>query len=72
MLSKHFIDQYAHCLQGETKRRLEENVEAARKALQDNPTDSRVYAQLGTFLQHLDFISPDGGSRIPEAEQAYL
>lgn len=58
--------------QGETKKRLEANVDAARKVLQDNPTDSRMYAQLGTFLQHLDFISPDGGSRIPEAEQAYL
>ncbi len=47
-------------------------MDATRKALQDSPTDGRLYAQLGTFLQHLDFISPDGGSRIPEAEQAYL
>lgn len=47
-------------------------MEAARAALKDNAHDSRIFAQLGTFLQHLDFIQPNGGQRIPEAEQAYL
>ena len=27
--------------------------------------------QLASLLQHLDFISPDGGLRVPEAEAAY-
>ena len=60
------------CLQAENVARLEENAELTRAALRDNPTDSRLYAQLGTLMHHLDFISPNGGARIPEAEQAYL
>lgn len=59
-------------MQAETIRRLTANVEATREALRETPGDSRLHAQLGTFLQHLDFINPDGGSRIPEAELAYL
>ncbi|CAK0736461.1 hypothetical protein CVIRNUC_000749 [Coccomyxa viridis] len=58
--------------QAENVGRLEENAQLTRAALRDNPTDSRLYAQLGTLLHHLDFISPNGGARIPEAEQAYL
>jgi hypothetical protein len=27
--------------------------------------------QLASLLQHLDFIQPDGGRRVPEAEAAY-
>ena len=64
--------QSARRLQAENVGRLEENAELTRAALRDNPTDSRLYAQLGTLLHHLDFISPNGGARIPEAEQAYL
>ena len=59
-------------LQAENVGRLEENAQLTRAALRDNPTDSRLYAQLGTLLHHLDFISPNGGARIPEAEQAYM
>ncbi|BDA44128.1 probable protein-tyrosine sulfotransferase 1 at C-terminar half [Coccomyxa sp. Obi] len=57
--------------QAETMQRLTEQVEAARKALKSDPDNSLYNAQLGTLLQHLDYINPDGGSRIPEAERAY-
>ncbi|CAL8470109.1 g9651 [Coccomyxa elongata] len=57
--------------QAETMQRLTDQVEAAREALKSDPDNSLYNAQLGTLLQHLDYISPDGGSRIPEAERAY-
>jgi hypothetical protein len=51
--------------------RLLQQVEQTREALIIDPDNSLFNAQLGTLLQHLDYINPDGGSRIPEAERAY-
>nr|QIG37616.1 sulfotransferase-like protein [Pseudococcomyxa simplex] len=57
--------------QAETMQRLLQQVEQTREALIIDPDNSLFNAQLGTLLQHLDYINPDGGSRIPEAERAY-
>lgn len=58
-------------LQADMVQQLQQQTEAARDLLKSDPENSFYNAQLGTLLQHLDYISPDGGSRIPEAEQAY-
>ena len=62
---------FTNIVQAETMQRLTQQVEAAREALKSDPDSSLYNAQLGTLLQHLDYISPDGGTRIPEAERAY-
>lgn len=53
-------------------RQLEDQAEFLRGMVREQPDNSLHNAQLATTLQHLDFVSPDGGSRIPEAEEAYL
>ena len=58
-------------VQAETMHQLLQQVEQTREALASDPENSLFNAQLGTLLQHLDYINPDGGSRIPEAERAY-
>lgn len=59
------------CPQAELVQHLETEIVKARQQVAESPSNSLYNAQLATLLQHLDFISPDGGSRIPEAEAAY-
>ena len=58
-------------LQAEAIRHLEAEVARTRQQAQKAPENSLYNLQLGTLLQQLDFINPDGGRRIPEAEAAY-
>ena len=52
-------------------RHLEQEAVKTRQQLAENPHDAMLNVQLASLLQHLDFIQPDGGRRVPEAEAAY-
>lgn len=51
--------------------KLEAAIAVARKDIQANPKDAMQYVQLATLLHKADYMAPDGGSRIAEAEDAY-
>lgn len=50
---------------------LDEAIAAARRDIQKKPKDAMRYVELATLLHKADYIAPDGGSRIAEAEDAY-
>ncbi len=51
--------------------KLEAATAVARKDIQAKPKDAMQYVQLATLLHKADYMAPDGGSRIAEAEDAY-
>jgi hypothetical protein len=58
-------------IQAYTIKQIEAEAERMRSLLKKEPDNSLYNAQLATALQQLDYLSPDGGSRIPEAERVY-
>jgi hypothetical protein len=51
---------------------LEASIVKAREEIRQKPGDSLLHVQLATLLHKADYIAPDGGSRIAEAEKAYM
>ncbi len=51
---------------------LEASIVKAREEIRQKPGDSLRHVELATLLHKADYIAPDGGSRIAEAEQAYM
>eukprot|EP00879_Flechtneria_rotunda_P025263 GHRR01026836.1.p1 GENE.GHRR01026836.1~~GHRR01026836.1.p1 ORF type:complete len:269 (+),score=92.12 GHRR01026836.1:238-1044(+) len=66
-----FVNTCTNAAKSDDKAALEAEAVQLRKQAKQQPGNAMVQLQLATTLHKLNHLNPDGGRRIPEAEQAY-